>query len=146
MKTIALGKTGYEVSRLGFGSMRLPMLEIGEKSYVDVERAIAVIHRALALGVNYVDTGFLYNNEESELVVGTALEQWPRQEDLIVTAKCTKFRMKRPGDMRRMLKHQLWRQRRTCFDFYLSLNLHGVLIPGSQLDISIDCFDFYSTV
>ena len=118
-----LGNTGYEVSRLGFGSMRLPMIEIGDKEYVDVERAVATIHRALELGVNYVDTGFLYCNEESELVVGTALSTWPGRDDLVVTAKCTKFRMAKPGDLRRMLDHQLWRQRREDFDFYL---FHGV--------------------
>jgi predicted aldo/keto reductase-like oxidoreductase len=123
MKYIELGNTGYTVSRLGFGSMRLPMIEIGGKEYVDVERAVQVIHRALELGVNYVDTGFLYCNEESELVVGTALESWPHKDELVVTAKCTKFRMERPGDMRRMLEHQLWRQRRENFDFYL---FHGV--------------------
>jgi predicted aldo/keto reductase-like oxidoreductase len=123
MQYIKLGNTGYEVSRLGFGSMRLPMIEIGGHEYVDVDRAIAVIHRALELGVNYVDTGFMYCQQESELVVGTALEQWPKADELVVTAKCTKFRMKNPGDMRRMLDHQLWRQRREYFDFYL---FHGV--------------------
>jgi predicted aldo/keto reductase-like oxidoreductase len=99
------------------------MHTIGEKEYVDVERAVPVIHRALELGVNYVDTGFLYCNEESELTVGTALSEWPRHDELVVTAKCTKFRMENPGDMRRMLEHQLWRQRREYFDFYL---FHGV--------------------
>jgi predicted aldo/keto reductase-like oxidoreductase len=123
MQYIQLGNTGYEVSRLGFGSMRLPMIDIGGHEYVDVDRAIAVIHRALKLGVNYVDTGFIYCQEESELVVGTALEQWPKRDEIVVTAKCTKFRMKNPGDMRRMLEHQLWRQRCELFDFYL---FHGI--------------------
>jgi predicted aldo/keto reductase-like oxidoreductase len=103
--------------------MRLPMTTIGDKQYVDVERAIQVIHRALELGVNYVDTGFLYCQEESELVVGTALEQWPDRDKVVVAAKCTKFRMENPGDMRRMLEHQLWRQRRDHFDLYL---FHGI--------------------
>jgi predicted aldo/keto reductase-like oxidoreductase len=123
MQYVELGNTGYTVSRLGFGSMRLPMTSIGDKQYVDVERAIQVIHRALELGVNYVDTGFLYCQEESELVVGTALEQWPRRDEIVVAAKCTKFRMANPGDMRRMLEHQLWRQRRDHFDLYL---FHGI--------------------
>jgi predicted aldo/keto reductase-like oxidoreductase len=103
--------------------MRLPMTTIGEKQYVDVERAIEVIHRALELGVNYVDTGFLYCQEESELVVGTALEGWPRRDEILVVAKCTKFRMSNPGDMRRLLEHQLWRQRRDSFDLYF---YHGI--------------------
>ena len=103
MQYTPLGNTGYTVSRLGFGSMRLPMIDIGGKEYVDVERAIAVIHRALELGVNYIDTGFQYCAEESELVVGTALEQWARKDEIVVAAKCTKFRMADPGDLRRML-------------------------------------------
>jgi hypothetical protein len=123
MQYTTLGNTGYRVSRLGFGAMRLPMIDIGGHQYVDVERAIEVIHRALELGVNYIDTGYTYCNEESELVVGTALEQWPRRDEIVVVAKCTKFRMKNPGDLRRNLEHQLWRQRRDSFDFYL---FHGV--------------------
>jgi uncharacterized protein len=123
MQYVQLGHTGYRVSRLGFGSMRLPMLTIGGKEYVDVERATAMFHRAFELGVNYVDTGFLYCAEESELVVGSALAQWPRRDEIVVAAKCTKFRMQNPGDMRRMLEHQLWRQRRSSFDFYM---FHGV--------------------
>jgi len=40
-----------------------------------------------------------------------------------VAAKCTKFRAKNRGDLRRCLEHQLWRQRREFFDFYL---FHGI--------------------
>ncbi len=123
MKYTQLGNTGYRVSRLGFGSMRLPMIDIGGGQYVDVERATAVIHRALDLGVNYIDTGMMYDNEEGELVVGSALEQWPRRDEVIVAAKCTKFKAKSPGDLRRCLEHQLWRQRRDSFDLYL---FHGI--------------------
>ncbi len=115
--------SGIRASRLGFGSMRLPMLTIGDKEYVDVDQAIGMFHRAFELGVNYVDTGFMYNNDESEFVVGSAIEQWPRKDEITVTAKCTKFRMARPGDLRRMLEHQLWKQRRSYFDYYL---FHGV--------------------
>lgn len=123
MQYTQLGNTGYHVSRLGFGSMRLPMIDIGGAQYVDVERATAVIHRALELGVNYVDTGMMYDHEEGEFVVGSALEQWPRRDEVIVAAKCTKFRTKNPGDLRRCLEHQLWKQRRDTFDIYM---FHGI--------------------
>jgi len=36
MQYTLLGNTGYRVSRLGFGSMRLPMIDIGGTQYVDV--------------------------------------------------------------------------------------------------------------
>jgi predicted aldo/keto reductase-like oxidoreductase len=123
MQYTQLGRTGNRVSRLGFGSMRLPMIEIGGAQYVDVEKATAVIHRALELGVNYIDTGMMYDNEEGELVVGSALEQWPRRDEVIVAAKCTKFRAKAPGDLRRCLEHQLWKQRRDSFHIYM---FHGI--------------------
>jgi len=123
MQYVELGNTGYRVSRLGFGAMRLPMVDIGGHSYVDVERAVAALHRAFELGVNYVDSGFMYREGESELVVGEALETWPRRDEIIVTTKCTKFRMSNPGDLRRMLEHQLWKLRRDSLDFYL---FHGI--------------------
>lgn len=123
MDYVTLGNTGHRASRLGFGAMRLPMVDIGGESYVDVERAAEMLHRAFELGVNYVDCGYMYCAQESELVVGYAMEQWPRRDDLILTTKCTKFRAKKPGDLRRSLEHQLWRARRDRFTFYL---FHGI--------------------
>ncbi len=123
MQYVQLGNTEYRVSRLGFGPMRLPMITIGAKEYVDVERAIPMLHRAFELGVNYVDGGFMYCNEESELTVGAAVASWPRGHEIVLTTKATKFAMERPGDLRRMLEHQLWRLRRVPLDFYL---FHGI--------------------
>ena len=40
MKKIPFGKTGVEVSRLGFGSMRLPMIQIGGQDFVDIDLKI----------------------------------------------------------------------------------------------------------
>ena len=66
------GKTGLKVSALGFGAMRLPT----KGGHVDEEKAIAAIHRAFELGVNYIDTAYFYNEGESEIVVGKALKGW----------------------------------------------------------------------
>lgn len=68
------GKTGIKVSTLGFGAMRLPMVEIEGKKFIDEEKAIPVIHRALKLGVNYVDTAPYYCDSLSEITVGKALK------------------------------------------------------------------------
>lgn len=123
MEYTQLGNTEYRVSRLGFGAMRLPMISIGGEDYVDVQAAIPLLHRAFELGINYVDTGLLYCAQETELVVGEAVDTWPNKENIVVAAKFTKFRAKDPGDMRRGLEHQLWRQRRDFFDFYM---FHGI--------------------
>lgn len=68
------GKTGIKVSTLGFGAMRLPMVEMDGKKYIDEDKAIPVIHRALELGVNYVDTAPYYCDGLSEVTVGKALK------------------------------------------------------------------------
>lgn len=70
------GKTGIKMSALGFGAMRLPMLETDGKKYVDDEKSIEMIHKAFELGVNYIDTAPYYLESLSEATVGKALKGW----------------------------------------------------------------------
>jgi predicted aldo/keto reductase-like oxidoreductase len=71
-----LGRTGYRVSQLGFGAMRLPMTEVDGDQVVDRELAIPMIHRAFELGLNYIDTAVGYCNQDSQRAVGAALKGW----------------------------------------------------------------------
>lgn len=118
-----LGTTGLRTPRLGFGAMRLPMTNIGDVEYVDLDRAVEVLLTAFRNGVNYVDLGFQYCNNESEFIVGRALREYEQGDDIIVTTKATKFRMSNPGDLCRMMEHQLERLERDWVHFYL---LHGI--------------------
>ena len=76
-----LGKTGYKVSQLGFGAMRLPMTEVNGTQVVDRELAIPMIHRAFETGLNYIDTAVGYCNEDSQRAVGEALKGWRDKAD-----------------------------------------------------------------
>lgn len=116
-----IGQTGRSASALGFGSMRLPMTDIGNMEFVDLDRAVDLMRHAFDAGVNYVDCGFQYCNMQSEIAVGRALRG--RRDQVTVTGKCTKTRMYNPGDMRRMLEHQLERLEIDAFDFY---GFHGI--------------------
>jgi predicted aldo/keto reductase-like oxidoreductase len=71
-----LGRTGYRVSQLGFGAMRLPMTGEGEDARVDRELAIPMLHQAFEAGLNYVDTAVGYCNQDSQRAVGEALKGW----------------------------------------------------------------------
>jgi aryl-alcohol dehydrogenase-like predicted oxidoreductase len=75
MRTTELGSTGMEISRVGFGAWAIGGAEYdwgwGEQ---DDEQSIAAIHRALELGVNWIDTAAQYGFGHSEQVVGRALE------------------------------------------------------------------------
>ncbi|MEA2507166.1 MAG: hypothetical protein QOH48_1784 [Actinomycetota bacterium] len=75
IKMSALGNTGMEISRVGLGAWA-----IGGAGYdwgwgtQDDDESIATIHRALDLGVNWIDTAAQYGFGHSEEVVGRALE------------------------------------------------------------------------
>lgn len=68
------GNTGLKISALGFGSMRLPSKNINGKNIFDVDESIKIIHRAIELGVNYIDTAPYYCESQSEEIVGKALK------------------------------------------------------------------------
>ena len=74
MHYVQFGKTGIEVSRLGFGAMRLPTKEQDGKTVFDEEASIALIRRAYELGVNYFDTAPTYCDSMSELFTGKAIK------------------------------------------------------------------------
>ena len=54
-----LGKTGLEVSRLGFGTMRLPT--IGSNDNIDEAEATAMLEYGIENGINIIDTAYPYH-------------------------------------------------------------------------------------
>jgi uncharacterized protein len=74
------GRTGVNISALGFGAMRLPSRTVDGKNVLDVEESVRVIHRAFELGVNYIDSAPYYCDGESEAVVGEALRSWRKEK------------------------------------------------------------------
>jgi aryl-alcohol dehydrogenase-like predicted oxidoreductase len=74
MKTTELGGTGKEISRVGFGAWAIGAEYDWGWGDQDDEQSIAAIHRALELGVNWIDTAAQYGFGHSEQVVGRALE------------------------------------------------------------------------
>jgi len=74
VRTTQLGGTGLEISRVGFGAWAIGGAEYdwgwGEQ---DDEQSIATIHRALELGVHWIDTAAQYGFGHSEEVVGRAI-------------------------------------------------------------------------
>src|SRR5436309_5818089 len=75
VKTAQLGNTGLEITRVGFGAWAIGGggWEFGWGPQED-EESIEAIHRALELGVNWIDTAAAYGFGHSEQVVGRALE------------------------------------------------------------------------
>ena len=110
------GNTGIRVSILGFGAMRLPEVETRGKYQVKEEESIEMIQRAFELGVNYVDTAYVYNAGESELVVGKALKDW--RDKIYLSTKMPTWEVKKRSDYRRLLEEQLKKLKVEYIDFY----------------------------
>lgn len=68
------GNTGVMISALGFGAMRLPQKRVNDKMIYDEDESIKIIHRAIELGVNYIDTAPYYCDSQSEIIVGKAIK------------------------------------------------------------------------
>lgn len=79
MKYRKLGRSGLKVSEISLGSW----LTYGNS--VERERAIATIHQAYELGINFFDTANVYMHGEAEKVVGEALSQFPRDSYVLAT-------------------------------------------------------------
>ncbi len=122
MKQRSFGRTGEMISPLGFGAMRLPMIKSKTGEVVDEDKAIAMMHRAFELGVNYIDTAFFYCNGDSERVVGKAVQQWIGSK-ILVSTKIPLGKVRQREDFRRLLDSQLEKMGLQGIDFY---HFHGI--------------------
>jgi aryl-alcohol dehydrogenase-like predicted oxidoreductase len=81
MKTRKLGTQGLSVSELGLGCMGMSMAY----GAADEQESIATIHRALELGVTFLDTADMYGNGANELLIGKAIAN--RREQFTLATK-----------------------------------------------------------
>lgn len=115
MEKRALKRLGIETSLLGFGCMRFPTTADGK---IDEQRAQEMLDKAIAAGVNYIDTAYPYHNGESEPFVGRALKKYPRDSYFLAT-KLPVWMVKTIEDVDRIFEEQLKRLQTDHIDFYL---------------------------
>jgi aryl-alcohol dehydrogenase-like predicted oxidoreductase len=70
-----LGRTGWQVSEISFGAWAIG----GSWGAVDDREAVAALHRALDLGVNFIDTADVYGDGHSEQLIARVLKDRPGQ-------------------------------------------------------------------
>ena len=119
MNYVPFGRLGFDVSRLGFGMMRLPTVKDERGSErIDRPAAIRMVRHAIDRGLNYVDTAYGYHGGESEVVTGLALKEGYRERVKLAT-KLPQWLVHEHADMDRLLDEQLKRLGLPYVDFYL---------------------------
>lgn len=113
------------IPKLGFGCMRLPLLDENDQTSIDIEQFKEMVDAFLEGGNTYFDTAFVYHEGASETAVRKALvERYPRDSFTIAT-KCLAWACKDEADAKSCLQTSLDRLGTDYVDFYLLHNLGG---------------------
>ena len=118
-----------QLSRLGFGTMRLPLLEDGS---IDEPQVYAMTDYAMEHGINYFDTAYPYHGGNSERVIGRALKKYPR-DSFYLADKYPGHQVAEVYDPAAVFEEQLEKCGVDYFDFYL---LHNVY--ENSMDVYLD--------
>lgn len=111
---------GEKLSRLAFGTMRLPLREGGS---IDQDQVNAMTDYAMEHGVNYYDTAYPYHNGYSEIAIGKALAKYPRDSFKLVD-KFPGHQFMKKYDCEGIFEEQLAKCGVDYFDFYLLHNIY----------------------
>ena len=88
MRYVKLGRTGVDVSRLCLGCMTFGVPERGSHPWtLDEEQSRPLIRQALELGINFFDTSNSYSDGTSEEILGRALRDFARRDEVVVATK-----------------------------------------------------------
>lgn len=108
---------------LGFGTMRLPLLDKSDIKSVDIEKFEQMVDLFMERGFNYFDTAYMYHGGQSERAVKKALVQRYPRESFLLADKLHAAFVKCEADNERVFNEQLSRCGVEYFDYYL---VHGL--------------------
>lgn len=114
-----------EIKKLGFGLMRLPVIE-GDAGKVDHEALCELVDAFLKKGFTYFDTSYVYHDGQSAIAAKKALvDHYPREAYLLAN-KLPTFLITEPSQIDAFFKEQLEQCGVDYFDYYL---LHNITKP-----------------
>ncbi len=126
-----------KTKKLGFGLMRLPLVDANDEASIDIEQTKKMVDTFLERGFTYFDTAWMYCGFNSENAVKEALvDRHPRDSFTLATKLHAGF-LNTKEDRDRIFKEQLAKTGVTFFDYYL---LHDVGAHHYEIYQNLDCF------
>ena len=105
MEYVRFGNTGMKVSRICLGTMTYGKPEGMWKWALTEEQSRPFIKKALELGINFFDTADMYSVGTSEEIVGTALKDFTKREEVVIATKVFNRMSQSPNDAGLSRKH-----------------------------------------
>lgn len=127
------------MKQLGFGFMRLPLLDSGDQTSFDKEQLCRMVDAFLEQGFTYFDTAYMYHNGESETVLKEVLVDRHPREGYLIADKLPTMQLKEEADMERIFNDQLAKTGAGYFDYYL---LHCLNRANYDISRKLGAFDF----
>ena len=125
--------------KLGFGLMRLPLLDPNDQKSIDMEQLKKMVDLFLDRGFTYFETAYMYHDFASERAVKTALVERHARDCFTLTSKLPTMMLKTKEDQERIFNEQLEKCGVEYFDYYL---LHALTKVTYETAQRLGSFDF----
>jgi hypothetical protein len=133
-----MNQTIIPKSKMGFGCMRLPLLDAENPKSIDIEHFKKMVDVFMDAGNTYFDTAFVYHEGESEVALNKALvSRYPRETFTLAT-KCLAWAMPDKESAQGCLDISLERLGTNYIDYFL---LHNV---GGKRTAKFDEYDMWN--
>ena len=127
------------MKKLGFGLMRLPLLDPEDKGSIDAEQTKEMVDAFLKQGFTYFDTAWMYCKFQSERVTREALMARHPRDSFTLATKLHAGYLNSAEDRDRIFNEQMNKTGADYFDYYLLHAISRELYPKYQ---QYDCFEW----
>lgn len=127
------------MKKLGFGLMRLPIMDKDNGGSIDLELVNKMVDTFLERGFTYFDTAYMYHMGKSEIALKEALVKRHKRDSFTVATKLPTMLLKADGDQERIFNEQLEKCGVDYFDYYL---LHNLGVSHYEIAKKFNSFEF----
>ena len=128
-----------QMKKLGFGMMRLPLLNEEDKKSIDKKTVCQMVDTFIERCFTYFDTAYMYHEYESERAMKDVLVTRKDRDSYTLASKLPVMQLKEKEDMERIFNEQREKCGVEYFDYYL---LHALDAEHYKTVKRLDCFGF----